>query len=78
MRRLLIVLATVLALAGPLSTVSAYETATSAPVKAVRTSVAPPAFGAHFHGGWNYGSESQMTTALRSLKRAGGTWVRID
>lgn len=47
-------------------------------VEAASPAVVGPGFGATFHGFWNYDSETQMTTALRSLKQAGGTWVRID
>lgn len=42
-----------------------------APITRLRT-------GATFHGFWNYASESEMLIALRSLRNAGGRWVRID
>lgn len=34
--------------------------------------------GATFHGFWNYESKREMVFALRTLRNAGGRWVRVD
>src|SRR5690625_945662 len=37
-----------------------------------------PQVGVHFHGFWNYDTETEMLTALQAFKDAGGSWVRVD
>ncbi|SMY05185.1 Cellulase (glycosyl hydrolase family 5) [Brevibacterium antiquum CNRZ 918] len=43
----------------------------NAPIRRLRA-------GATFHGFWNYESDREMILALRTLRNAGGRWVRID
>ncbi|MDQ2853151.1 MAG: glycoside hydrolase family 5 protein [Actinomycetota bacterium] len=51
---------------------------TTGTAKARPPSTDKPAFGATFHGVWNYSTDAERNTALQRFKNSGGTWIRTD